>query len=189
MRAPCPRLGWRLTPRLGLAVLGLALSTSACAPDGLRYTVVPRGEPAVTRPAVAAPAAPTGDRQLDAFLADFAASVDRKDWYEVARLLEGPTYADLHDAAVAAGDTPEAAAAALIAEALGLTSLGEPGPDPFSSLNRIQGVTLRTVTKLPNGVVRVQGDVRLGEDRRDVLTAFVRRAPDTKGFRIILSRA
>ena len=175
---------WRL-PALLLALASLA---SACAPNGLRYTLVPKGGPAVTRPAVAAPAAPTGNRQLDAFLETFASAIDRGDWYSIARMLEGPAYAEQHDAAVASGMTPEAAAAHLIASAIGLGALEEMSAAPFAGLDQIRVVTLRTTTALPGGVTRVQGDVRLDGNQTADLNAFVRLAPDLKRYRIILSR-
>lgn len=171
-----------------LVLAGLVGIASACAPDGVRYTVVPTAEPALTQPAVAAPAAPTGNRQLDAFLSHFASAVDRRDWYAIARMLDGRAYADLHDAAVAEGETPEAASAALIADAIGLRALVTSSSTPFSELNQIRVVTLRETTALPNGVIRIQGDVRLADDRRAVLSAFVRQATDTRSYRIILSR-
>lgn len=180
--------GLILRPRVSLAVLVLAIVASACAPDGLRYTLVPKGGPAETRPAVAAPAAPTGDRKLDAFLEDFASAIDRGDWYAVARMLEAPAYADLHDAAVASGATPEEAAARLIAGAIGLGSLEETGATPFAGLDRIRVVTLRTTTELRTGVTRIQGDVRLDGGQTADLSAFVRLAPDLKRYRILLSR-
>ncbi|GAB5534683.1 MAG: hypothetical protein Rubg2KO_09320 [Rubricoccaceae bacterium] len=179
---------WTSSWPLPALLLVLAAVASACAPDGLRYTLVPKGDPAETQAAVAVPAAPTGDRQLDAFLADFASAIDRGDWYSIARMLEGPAYAEQHDAAVASGDRPEAAAARLIAGAIGLASLEEMGAEPFSGLDRIQVVTLRTTTDLPTGVTRIQGDVRLDGGEVADLSAFVRLAPDLKRYRIILSR-
>lgn len=174
---------------LELAILGLALVASACSPTGVRYTAVPTGEPAVTEPAVAAPAAPTGDRQLDVFLADLASALDREDWYSVARMIEGSVYADLHDEAVASGLSPEAASARLIADALGLGQLEVSGIEPFQGLGQIQVVTLRESETMVNGVIQIRGDVRLTDHRRLPLTAFAQRAPDTGRYRLILSRA
>lgn len=172
----------------GLVLVGLAGLASACAPTGARYTLVPAGEPTVTEPAVASPAAPTGDAQLDAFLAELASEIDRHDWRAIALRLEGPAYADLYEEAIAAGASPETASAALIARALGLEALATDLAPSFASLNRIEVVTLRSTEGFPGNVIRVAGDVRLEDDARLPLTAFVQRAPDTGRFKLILSR-
>ena len=172
--------------RHALAVLAL-VAWSACAPPGLQYSAVPTAPEAATRPAEAQPVAPTGDRQLDAFLAELASALDRHDWYAVARWLDAPTYGDLHDAAVAAGATPEAAAATLIAGALGLDALAPSGAEAaFAGLDRIRVVTLRESSAIGSGVLRVQGDVRLDDDSRLALNVFVQKASGR--YRLVLSR-
>ena len=174
-------------PWHALAVLVLVALAPACTPPGVQYSVVPSAPKASTRPAEAQPVAPTGDRQLDAFLAEFASALDRHDWYAVARWLDPPTYAELHDAAVAAGATPEAAAATLIASALGLDALAPSGDEaPFAGLDRTLVVTLREASAIGSGVTRVQGDVRLADDSRLPLNAFVQKASGR--YRLVLSR-
>ena len=181
------RVGLVRSPWHALVVLTLIALAPACTPPGVQYSAVPSAPKAATRPAEAQPVAPTGDRQLDAFLAEFASALDRHDWYAVARWLDPPTYADLHDEGVAAGATPEAAAATLIASALGLDALAPSGAEaPFAGLDRILVVTLREASEIGSGVTRVQGDVRLADDSRLALNAFVQKASGR--YRLVLSR-
>ena len=173
--------------RAASVALVALLAAAGCTPTAPRYTVVPTSPEAQARPAEAAPAVPTGDVKLDAFLAEFAAALDRKDWRAIARRLDAPTYADLHDAEVAGGATPAAAASALIADALGLATLAGTEAAPFSGLDRIRVVTIRDASEVNDGVVRVRGDVRLDDDTRLPLNAFVRTVAGR--YRIVLSRA
>ncbi|MDT7856976.1 hypothetical protein RQM47_10020 [Rubrivirga sp. S365] len=123
---------------------------------------------AAPTPAVAGPAAPTGDAALDTFLADLAAAIGLHDWAAVAAALDPAAYG----ARVApgrpappAGAAPDEAARAVIAEALGLSV----------PLDAIRVVTLRAAERGPGGAVAVTGDVRRDDGAHRPISFSVRR--------------
>ncbi|MDT0632511.1 hypothetical protein [Rubrivirga litoralis] len=118
---------------------------------------------AAPTPAVAGPAAPTGDAALDAFLADLAAAIGLHDWAAVAAALDPAATAEL--GATGRPAPPDEAARALVAEALGLSV----------PLDAVRVVTLRAAERGPGGAVAVTGDVRRDDGEHRPIAFSVRR--------------
>ena len=148
------------------SVLLAAALLSACtasAPATTPAAALPSVPADPTAVAVAQPVAPTGDDALDAFLASFAAAIDRHDWRGVAGLSAAGPLDAAFQAALAAGDAPRDAAARAVAGVLGLDDVAD-GDSPFERLDAVRVITLRqvgAVNDLPGARYEVEGDVRL----------------------------
>lgn len=153
-----------------VAISAIALAACAGSPQPLvpdasgPYAGIPAaGGDGMT--AEANPVAPTGDDRLDSFLADFAASVDRHDWYAVARAMEPSGFAEQRE--LIETERADGAAAQVIGETLGLGALVDyTGGRPWKTLNTIEVITLRSVTSNTPGIAggepsyTIDGDVR-----------------------------
>lgn len=180
--------------RFGLALAALALVASACAPSAPapaetpehliapQYRVLP-SVPATETVAEAQPAVPTGSLQLDAFLAELAAALDRHDWRGAAARFDPAAYAEQWALISGAGASDEAAAVQALAETLGMQGLLQPydtfRSDPLSRLERLRVVTFREVESRRMGVAEVRGDVRLDDGARVPLLFSVQPMGDT----------
>ena len=116
--------------------------------------------------AEAQPVVPTGDDELDEFLGDLAAAIDRHDWRGVARTMEPEAFGEQR--ALIEAERASGAAAQVIGETLGLGDVVDyTGADPWRALDRIQVITLRQVAVNTPGIVSgeqtysISGDVRL----------------------------
>ena len=157
--------------RLVLLAAGLLGGcASAGGPAAGPYQSLPAAPPPEAV-AVAQPAVPTGDEALDAFLADFAAAIDRKAWRSVAEAFDPDAYAARFAAVRAGAESDQAAAVAVVADVLGLGGLLGGATPSLDDLGRIRVVTLRGTEDRPGGAVRVTGDVRL-EDGQTLPIAF-----------------
>jgi len=189
--SPIPRTSWRS----GLALLALVTLTSACAstpPDRVQappehllatqYRVLP-SVPAEEPIAEAAPVVPTGDRQLDAFLAELAAALDRHDWRGAASMLEPDSYAEQWALIDASRQNAEASAVQALAETLGMQGILRPYDTltdaPAARLDRLQVVTFREVIPNLDGSVTVRGDVRLDDGTRFPIDFLLQPMGDT----------
>ncbi|MEO0560363.1 MAG: hypothetical protein AAF170_19520, partial [Bacteroidota bacterium] len=177
-----------------LALLFLASVASACAssppeavetPEHLlapQYRVLP-SVPATEPVAEAQPAVPTGNRQLDAFLAELAAALDRHDWRGVAARFDPAQYAEQWALVTGDGANDGAAAVQVLAETLGMQGLLQPigtfEADPVSRLERIQVVTFREVEPRRMGTAQIRGDVRLDDGSRLPLQFSIQPMSDT----------
>lgn len=164
-----------------LCLIGLFALASACAPSApdthetpehliaTQYRVLP-SVPATEPVAEAQPAVPTGNRQLDAFLAELAAAIDRQDWRGAASRFDPAPYAEQWALIVGEGRSEVAAAVQVLAETLGVQGLLQPydtfAADPIARLDRIQVVTFRDVELSRMGTAQIRGDVRLDDGSR-----------------------
>lgn len=115
--------------------------------------------------ATAQPVIPTGDPELDDFLAELAAAIDRKDWRGVALRMEPDAFAEQRAFLTEAGRP--AAAAQVIAETLGLGSLYHDS-ESWEGLDRIRVVTFRQHAVQTPGIAGGEGfDVIEGSVRLD----------------------
>lgn len=172
---------------LRTALAALVVSASACSvppPSGLEAPPSHRAEAALpsvpgfgSRVAEAQPVAPTGDAELDAFLAGFAAAVDRHDWRGVAARSDARLLLADFDAAVGAGDAPRQAAGRALARLFGLGAVAE-SPAPFDRLDAVRVITLRTtmaMNDLPGVRYLVEGDLRMDDGSTLPLTLHIDR--------------
>ena len=181
--------GWRVIVLLGAMVMLASACTSsgevASVPDHLlapQYRVLPSvsdSEPV----AEAQPAVPTGNRQLDGFLAELAAALDRHDWRGVAARFDPAQYAEQWAFITGEGASDDAAAVQVIAETLGMQRLLQPTDtfeaDPLSRLGRLRVVTFREVEPRRMGTAQIRGDVRLDDGTRLPLLFSIQPMGDT----------
>ena len=181
-----------------VAFLALLCVASACsAPGGVQetpehllapqYRVLP-SVPAEEPIAEASPAIPTGNGQLDVFLAELAAALDRHDWRGVAATFEPDSYAEQWTLIQATRQNPVSSAVQALAETLGMQGILRPydtlDDAPLQRLERLQVVTIRDVTRQPGGDVQVQGDIRLDDGSRLPLDFLLQPMGDT--YRVIV---
>lgn len=152
----------------GLAVLLLAsgCKTTPVIPDSPEdgpYAGIP--SVAATAPmAEAQPVIPTGNPELDTFLSELAAAIDRKDWRGVAKKMEPEAFAEQRAFLEAGGNRQPAAQ--ILAETLGVGELGN-----WDALDRIRVVTFRQHTVQTPGIAGgegydiIDGTVRLEDGR------------------------
>lgn len=174
-------LALRAFARGPLAVWPLAALVVVLAACGGSRVVIPdQSGPYAEIPTVRAgmvaeaqPVVPTGNPDLDDFLGEVAAAIDRHDWYGVARAMDPDAWGEQR-ALIEAGRGGNAAPQ-IIAESLGLGDLATgSGRNPWSDLDRIEVVTFRDLAVETPGIAGgegftlISGDVRLasGETRR-----------------------
>ena len=154
---------------LPLALLALAACAGSPTPLAPEASGPYAGIPEVKSDGMTAeaqPVAPTGDNELDAFLADVAAAIDRHDWYTVAKVMEAGSFAEQR--ALIETKRSDGAAAQIIGETLGLGSLVDyTGGRPWKGFDTIEVITLRSAMMNTPGIaggeasVTVEGDVRV----------------------------
>lgn len=178
--------------RTALAFLGLAALASACSssaptpvPEHLlapQYRALP-SVPATEPVAEAQPVVPTGTRQLDAFLAELAAALDRHDWRGVAAAFEPESYAEQWALIQESRQNAVASAVQALAETLGMQGILRPYDTfedaPVDRLERLQVITLREVIPRSAGTVQVRGDIRLDDGSRIPLDFLLQPIGDT----------
>ncbi|MEM1056691.1 MAG: hypothetical protein AAGI52_14310 [Bacteroidota bacterium] len=161
----------RILAFLVVSVLIAGCRTAPVVPDTPEagpYAGIPSVE--ATGPvAEAQPIFPTGDPELDAFLADLAAAIDRHDWRGVAQRMEPVGFTEQR-AFLAANGSAEAPAAQLIAETLGIGDLYHASPG-WDGLDQIRVVTFREYAVQTPGIAGgeaielISGTVRLENGR------------------------